>query len=122
LRQALENANVEPHQVAYVEAHGTGTPLGDPIEMRALGAVLGHGRSEEERLWVGSVKTNIGHVEAAAGIAGLIKVVLALQHQEIPPHLHLSRVNPYIELDALGVRIPTELTPWRNGAARRIAG
>jgi acyl transferase domain-containing protein/acyl carrier protein len=122
LRDALASAGVMGSQVSYVEAHGTGTPLGDPIEMRALGATLGAGRSPEERLWVGSVKTNLGHLEAAAGVAGLMKVVLSLEHEEIPPHLHLEKLNPHISLDEARVAIPTERTPWPAGARPRIAG
>src|SRR5918992_3181056 len=86
LRQALDNADVPPDQVCYVETHGTGTPLGDPIEFRALAAVLGEGRVPDQPCVLGSVKTNIGHLESAAGIAGLIKGVLVLQNEEIPPH------------------------------------
>ncbi|MBD2519331.1 KR domain-containing protein [Nostoc sp. FACHB-973] len=122
IRTALANAGIAPNQVSYVEAHGTGTSLGDPIELRALGAVLGQGRSPDQPLIVGSAKTNIGHLEAAAGIAGLIKLVLALQHQEIPPHLHLKNPNPYIPWAELPIKIPTELTPWTSLNGRRIAG
>jgi acyl transferase domain-containing protein/acyl carrier protein len=122
IRAALTNAGVEPGQVSYVEAHGTGTSLGDPIELRALGAVLGQRRSPAENLIVGSVKTNIGHLESAAGVAGLIKLVLALQHQEIPPHLHLKNPNPYIPWAELPIKIPTELTPWLPFKGPRIAG
>jgi len=122
IRTALANAGVEPGQVSYVEAHGTGTSLGDPIELRALGAVLGQGRSPDQRLVVGSAKTNIGHLESAAGVAGLIKLVLALQHQEIPPHLHLKNPNPYIPWAELPVVIPTQLTPWLSPNEPRIAG
>ncbi|MDP5336970.1 MAG: SDR family NAD(P)-dependent oxidoreductase [Nodularia sp. (in: cyanobacteria)] len=120
LRQALNNARVEPHQVSYVEAHGTGTPLGDPIEVRALGSVFA--RSNQEPLKIGSVKTNIGHLESAAGIAGLIKVVLSLHHAEIPPHLHLNTLNPRISLQAGQIEIPTKPTPWPDGLQSRIAG
>src|SRR5262245_41975077 len=122
LRTALAQARVAPADVSYVEAHGTGTALGDPIEVQALGAVLGEGRTAANRLLLGSVKTNIGHLEAAAGIAGLIKVVLALQHQELPPHLHLHTPNPHIAWDQLPVSVPTERTAWPAGARRRVAG
>ncbi len=117
LRLALKNARVQPHEVQYVEAHGTGTALGDPIEVNALTSVFG-GRSDP--LWVGSVKTNVGHLEAAAGVAGLIKVVLALQQGEIPPHLHFHTPNPLIDWDATPVRVVTASRPWADG--RRIAG
>ncbi|MBD2522077.1 type I polyketide synthase [Nostoc sp. FACHB-133] len=122
LREALANAGVKPYQVSYVEAHGTGTPLGDPIEVSSLAAVLGEGRSPNHPLALGSVKTNIGHLESAAGVAGLIKVVLAMQHQQIPPHLHFQKLNPYISWGNLPISIPTELTPWNSGTERRIAG
>ncbi|KAF3885901.1 MULTISPECIES: type I polyketide synthase [Nostocales] len=123
IRSALDNAKVEPSQVSYVETHGTGTSLGDPIEVKALGAVLGQRQPEEQPLMIGSVKTNIGHLEAAAGVAGLIKVVLAMQHQEIPPHLHLNQLNPLISLEKTSLKIPTKLTPWTSQEQqRRIAG
>src|SRR5262249_34462559 len=96
IRAALSDAGVEPQQVSYVEAHGTGTALGDPIEVQALAAVLGEGRQPGHSLMIGSVKTNVGHLEAAAGIAGLIKVVLALQYDEIPPHLHFRTPTPHV--------------------------
>ena len=119
VRRALEVAGVDPVDVGYVEAHGTGTPLGDPIELRALGRVLGPGRPPERPLVVGSVKTNIGHLEAAAGIAGLIKAVLAVHHGQIPAHLNFTEPNPHIPWDELPVVIPTALTPWTG---RRVAG
>lgn len=122
LRDALANAGVQPAQVSYVEAHGTGTSLGDPIEVRALGAVFGEGRSPDERLVVGSVKTNIGHLDSAAGVAGLIKVALALRHEEIPASLHLTTINPRIDLDELPVTIPTGSIPWPQGDSPRVAG
>lgn len=120
--QALENASVTPSQISYFEAHGTGTALGDPIEVNALKEVLMSGRSAEHPCWIGSVKTNIGHLEAAAGIAGLIKVILALQHQEIPPHLHLQQLNPNISLDETPFSIPTQIQRWEVGKDRRLAG
>jgi natural product biosynthesis luciferase-like monooxygenase protein/amino acid adenylation domain-containing protein len=130
IRQALENAQVEPAQISYIEAHGTGTELGDPIEVKSLKAVLGEKRSLDQTCWLGSVKTNIGHLEAAAGIAGLIKVVLCLQHQEIPPNLHFKTLNPYISLAETAFAIPTQSQPWQikpnssgeNGVELRLAG
>ncbi|WP_437786899.1 SDR family NAD(P)-dependent oxidoreductase [Sorangium sp. So ce1097] len=122
IRRALVDAGVNPADVGYVEAHGTGTPLGDPIEARALGAVLSEGRLQGKPFLLGSVKTNIGHLEAAAGIAGLIKVVLSLRHERIPPHLHLKQQNPRISPAEVPARIPTEPVPWAAGAERRIAG
>lgn len=122
IRQALRKAKVDPNQIDYVEAHGTGTSLGDPIEIRALASALGGKRSPEQHLKVGSVKTNIGHLESAAGIASLIKVVLALQHQEIPPHLHLKQLNPYVNWDESAVSVVTEALPWKIGEKSRMAG
>jgi malonyl CoA-acyl carrier protein transacylase/thioesterase domain-containing protein len=122
IRQALKNAKLAANEVSYVEAHGTGTPLGDPIEVRALGTVLAEGRSPSQPLLIGSVKTNIGHLEAAAGVAGLIKVVLSLQHQQIPPHLHFQQPNPHINWDELPVKVPTQTVPWQTINNTRIAG
>ncbi|MEP6914563.1 MAG: type I polyketide synthase, partial [Acidobacteriota bacterium] len=122
LRKALAAARVKPSDVSYVEAHGTGTFLGDPIELEALDAVMSEGRSAEASLVVGSVKTNLGHLEAASGVAGLIKVVLALQHEEIPANLHFRRLNPAITLRRLAVTVPTESVPWPAGTSPRIAG
>jgi acyl transferase domain-containing protein len=120
LRDALTSAHLKPADVSYVEAHGTGTPLGDPIEVRALMAVMGEGRSRERALVLGSAKTNIGHLEAAARNAGLIKVVLSLQHGEIPAHLHFENPSPHIAWDELPVTVPTALRSWPEG--RKIAG
>ncbi|MDJ0517581.1 MAG: beta-ketoacyl synthase N-terminal-like domain-containing protein [Trichodesmium sp. MO_231.B1] len=122
ISQALAKANVEPHRISYVEVHGTGTSLGDPIEVRSLKKVLMSERSNDKVCWMGSVKTNIGHLEAAAGIAGLIKVVLSLQHQEIPPHLHLKKLNPLISLADTPFAIPTEPQPWLIDTEPRFAG
>ncbi|HXA49392.1 MAG TPA: beta-ketoacyl synthase N-terminal-like domain-containing protein, partial [Candidatus Acidoferrum sp.] len=115
VRQAMANAGVAPSEIGYIEAHGTGTPLGDPIELRALGAVLG----KRDGVAIGSVKTNIGHLEAAAGIAGLIKTVLALQHRAIPPHLHFKSPNPHVPWSDLRFVVPTSCVSWD---ARRVAG
>ncbi len=121
IREALVDAGVTPDQISYVEAHGTGTSLGDPIEVQALAAVLGTGHSHDNPIMLGSVKTNIGHAEGAAGVAGVIKVIMALQHQQIPPHLHLQIPNPYIPWERLPVEVPTALTPW-NPEGQRLAG
>ncbi|MGF1589149.1 MAG: beta-ketoacyl synthase N-terminal-like domain-containing protein [Pleurocapsa sp.] len=122
IRQALNNAGVKPADISYVEAHGTGTPLGDPIEVKSLKSVLMEDRRADQPCWLGSVKTNIGHLEAAAGMAGLIKVVLALQHQEIPPNLHLNKLNPYIRLHKTPLSIPTANRSWTVEQETRLAG
>ena len=112
IARALKEAGLSGRQISYVEAHGTGTALGDPIEMEALLETVGQGRTPEQICRVGSVKTNIGHLEAAAGIAGLIKVVLALHKQCIPPHLHFQELNPHINFDGVPFTIPTEPQEW----------
>lgn len=121
IRSALGAGGVAPSDVDYVEAHGTGTSLGDPIELRALDAVLGPGRPADRPLLVGSVKTNIGHLEPAAGAAGLAKVILSLQHDELPPHLHLRNPNPLVRWDRLRVRVPTAREPWPAEGSRIAA-
>ena len=122
IRQALAAANVQPEDVSYVEAHGAGTSLGDPIELEALLAVLGERRPVDRPLIVGSAKTNLGHLEAAAGVAGLLKVVLALQHGEIPPHLNFASLTPRVTLGSLPLMVPTRRTPWPVVGGRRLAG
>jgi len=122
MRDALRAGGLAPTDLDYVEAHGTGTSLGDPIELEALGGVFGKARQDMDPLWVGSVKTNIGHLEAAAGITGVMKVVLALQHEEIPPHLHFHRPTPHLDWDAASLRVPTEPVPWKRGSRPRLAG
>jgi len=118
---ALKDAGVEASEVDYLEAHGTGTPLGDPIEVKAALAVLGSNR--ERPLIIGSVKTNIGHVEAAAGASALAKVALSLEHGEIPPLLHLKQLNPLLEPLSRSFSMPTSLQPWPSRAGRRrLAG
>ncbi len=120
IRTALKNARVEPSEIDYVECHGTGTPLGDPIEYNALKAVLSKGRDKEHPLTIGSVKTNIGHLETAAGVAGAVKTVLALQHELIPKILNFNKVNPNIDLERLPARIADRPIAWpANGRARR---
>ena len=123
IRDALNNARVKPEEISYVEAHGTGTSLGDPIEVRSVVETLSPGRSPQYPLKIGSVKTNIGHLEPAAGVASLIKVVLAMQHREIPPHLHLHQLNPHISLEGTNLKIATELGEWSVAPEqRRMAG
>ena len=122
IRQALANAQVTADEISYIEAHGTGTTLGDPIEIRALGAVFGAERAAP--LFVGSVKTNLGHLEAAAGITGFMKTVLSLYYGQLPPHLHFTTPNPYIEWDEFAIAIPTTLQPWPQlaGGTPGLAG
>ena len=112
LRRAYQAAGVEPGRVGYVEAHGTGTRVGDPVELAALGEVLGEGRAPGRPCLTGSIKTNIGHTEAASGIAGLIKTVLCLEHRLVPPSLHFSEPNPRIAWDTLPLVIARTPTPW----------
>ena len=119
LHQALKKARVEPEQLSYIEAHGTGTSLGDPIELGALSTVFA---KNPQPLLVGSVKTNIGHLEGAAGIAGLIKVILCLQHQQIPPHLHFHNPNHHVDWDSQKIKIPTQILPWLSPNQTRLAG
>lgn len=122
IADALKRADLEPRDVGYLEAHGTGTSLGDPIEAQAAGAVLGAGREPDQPLLMGSVKTNIGHLEAAAGIAGVIKVILSLENELLPQHLHFQNPSPHIPWDRLAVEVVKEATPWKRNGQRRIAG
>jgi amino acid adenylation domain-containing protein len=123
IRDALLQAGVTPSDVSYVEAHGTGTAIGDPIELNSLGAILGQGRSSVHPLIVGSVKSNIGHLEQAAGIAGVIKVIQSLVHETIPPNLHYKKPNPLIVLDDIPAIIPTQPIAWpSSNKSPRIAG
>jgi len=118
ITDALRAGNVAPDSVNYIEAHGTGTVLGDPIEFEALAATYGRGDSP---CALGAVKTNIGHLEAAAGVAGFIKAVLAVGHSEIPPNLHFHRWNPGIDPSPTRFFVPTEATPWPTGCPKRAA-
>ncbi|MGD9619484.1 beta-ketoacyl synthase N-terminal-like domain-containing protein [Mycolicibacterium sp.] len=122
LRSAYTAAGLEPREVDYVETHGTGTLLGDPIEARALGTVLGRGRPTEAPLLIGAVKSNLGHLEAAAGIAGFTKAVLALQHHTIPANLGYQKPNPHIPFDNLRLKVVAQHTDWTPKGRPRRAG
>lgn len=120
IEAALAAAGAKPADISYVETHGTGTPLGDPIEVRAIKNTLGKGRSPEQACYLGSVKTNIGHLESAAGMAGLMKAILALQHGKIPPNLHFRKLNPYIDIEGTPFQVPREPIAWSG--TERLAG
>ncbi len=127
IRQAMTNAGLQARDISYIEAHGTGTRLGDPIEIHSLQAIFDQDDGENLKtaprpLWVGSVKTNIGHLEAAAGIAGLIKTILALQHEHLPPHLHYRELNPHISLDYSRLVIGADGQRWLHKEKPRRAG
>ena len=122
LRLACRQARVAPESVDYVEAHGTGTRAGDPVEAGAIAAVYGTGRPADRPCLIGSVKTNIGHLEAASGIAAVIKAVLAIEHAAIPPSLNFDRPNPDIPWADSGLRVVTDLTPWPSTGGPRRAG
>ncbi|WP_328710211.1 type I polyketide synthase [Microbispora hainanensis] len=122
VRLAVERAGVDPAAVQVVELHGTGTRVGDPIEAAALGAALGAARPATRPLLVGSAKTNVGHLEGAAGIVGLLKAVLSIHHREVPASLNYETPNPGIDLDALNLRVATELSPWPRPDAPLVAG
>ncbi|MEU8265833.1 type I polyketide synthase, partial [Sphaerisporangium sp. NPDC049002] len=119
---ARAHAGVVPADVQYVELHGTGTKVGDPVEASALGAADGDGRPDTAPLLVGSVKTNIGHLEGAAGIAGLLKVALSLRHRELPPSLNFATPNPEIPLDELRLRVVRSARPWPSDERPLVAG
>src|SRR3954469_22281917 len=122
LVEAYRQAGIAPQAVQYIEAHGTGTPVGYPIELKAVGTVLGRSRSAENACIVGSVKSNLGHLEAASGMAGLIKAALTLKHGQIPPNLHFETPNPEIPFEALKLRVPRSLEQWPDtGEAPRLA-
>ena len=122
VREAFARAGIDPAATQYVEAHGTGTRQGDPLELRALGTVLGEGRSEALPCRVGSVKTNLGHSETAAGITGLIKSALAVYHRQLPPSLHFSNPNPAIDFEALKLQVQTRLEPFPQSDQPAVVG
>ena len=122
LRQALENARLVPSDVSYIETHGTGTPMGDPIELEALATVYGCSAEERAPCALGALKTQIGHLESAAGAAAVCKAILALKKGAIPPNLHFRHLNPRISLEGTPFFFPTRLTPWTRGDRPRVAG
>ncbi|MGQ3195994.1 MAG: SDR family NAD(P)-dependent oxidoreductase [Hydrogenophaga sp.] len=121
VREALDNAQLEPHRIGFVEAHGTGTALGDPIEVEALAATVGQPAPGAGTCYIGAAKANIGHLEAGAGVVGLIKAVLALQHEAIPPQPNFTRLSHHISLAGTRLAVATALTPWPRGAQARCA-
>ena len=122
LRQAYADAGVDPREVDYIEAHGTGTILGDPIEATALGQVLGRGRDADRPTLLGSAKTNFGHMESAAGAAGLAKIILGMNKDALPPTINFAGPNPYIDFDAARLSVVTETSEWPRYSGRAVAG
>ncbi|NPC79680.1 type I polyketide synthase, partial [Pyxidicoccus fallax] len=122
LRDALRDARLEPGDVGFIETHGTGTSLGDPIEVDALRTVLGAQRPNGERCVLGAVKTNVGHLESSAGVAGLVKAVLALRNERIPKNLHFRTLNPRLRLEGSSLALATEALPWPRKSTPRRAG
>src|ERR1700704_3356224 len=122
VQDACKDAGIAPEEIGFVEAHGTGTAVGDPIEAHALAEALCGNRSADAPLPIGSIKTNLGHLETAAGVAGLLKAMLILKYGQIPPSLHFSKPNPHIDFEKLKLRVPTQLESFPNGTEERIAG
>jgi polyketide synthase 13 len=122
LRRAYKDAGINPRTVDYIEAHGTGTVLGDPIEAQALGRVIGRGRPADKPVLLGAIKTNVGHMESAAGAASLAKVVLSLQHDKLPPSINYAGPNPYIDFDAAHLRVLDTVADWPRYGGYAVAG
>ncbi|ORV53013.1 polyketide synthase [Mycobacterium europaeum] len=122
LRRAYKDAGIDPRTVDYIEAHGTGTVLGDPIEAEALGRVVGRGRPADRPALLGAVKTNVGHLESAAGAASMAKVVLALQHDKLPPSINFAGPSPYIDFDAMRLKVIDQPTDWPRYGGYALAG
>src|SRR5690606_14252107 len=122
LRKAYKDAGINPRAVDYIEAHGTGTILGDPIEADALGRVVGRGRADDKPALLGAVKSNVGHLESAAGAASLAKVALALRNNKIPPSINYSGPNPYIDFDKEHLRVADTVTDWPRYSGYAVAG
>jgi polyketide synthase 13 len=122
LRRAYKDAGIDPRTVDYIEAHGTGTVLGDPIEAEALGRVVGRGRPADRPALLGAVKTNVGHMESAAGVASMAKVVLALQHDKLPPSINFAGPSPYIDFDAMRLKVIDKATDWPRYGGYALAG
>ncbi len=122
LRRAYKDAGIDPRTVDYIEAHGTGTVLGDPIEAEALGRVVGRGRPVDRPALLGAVKTNVGHLESAAGAASMAKVVLALQHDKLPPSINFAGPSPYIDFDAMHLKVIDQATDWPRYGGYALAG
>ena len=122
LRRAYKDAGIDPRTVDYIEAHGTGTVLGDPIEAEALGRVVGRGRPADRPALLGAVKTNVGHMESAAGAAAMAKVVLALQHDKLPPSINFAGPSPYIDFDAMHLKVIDTATDWPRYGGYALAG
>ena len=122
LRKAYKDAGIDPRDVDYIEAHGTGTILGDPIEADALGRVVGRGRPADRPALLGAVKSNVGHLESAAGAASLAKIALALQHDKMPPSINYTGPNPYIDFDAVHLKVADTVTDWPRYSGHAIAG
>ena len=122
LRRAYKDAGINPRTIDYVEAHGTGTVLGDPIEAQALGRVAGRGRPDDKPLLLGAIKTNVGHMESAAGAASLTKMVLSLQHGKLPPSINYAGPNPYIDFDASHLKVLDTVSDWPRYSGYAVAG